>query len=48
MTNPVENELDNLPSDENMQDEADNITVVDPTDEWTQFRLDMATDMFNT
>ena len=44
---PVEDEFDDLTLDENMQDNIENITVVDPTDEWIQFRLNMAGNMFN-
>ncbi|XP_039138704.1 protein ALP1-like [Dioscorea cayenensis subsp. rotundata] len=45
---PAESEIDNLMLGENTEDDVDNITAVDPTDEWTQFRNDMAVDMFNT
>lgn len=31
-----------------MQDETDNITIVDPTNKWVKFRIDMAIDLFNS
>jgi len=45
---PAESEVDNLMLGENTEDDVENITAVDPTNEWTQFRNDMAMDMFNT
>ena len=41
-------EVDNLTLGENVEDDIDNIATVDPTDELTQFRTNMAIDMFNT
>lgn len=45
---PAEDEVENLNLEEQQEDDIENITVVEPTDEWTQFRLDMAVDMYNT
>ncbi|XP_039135802.1 uncharacterized protein LOC120273238 [Dioscorea cayenensis subsp. rotundata] len=45
---PAENELELLHSEEDMQDDIENITIVDPTDEWTQFRVDMATNIMDS
>lgn len=44
---PAEYEINNLPIEETMEDDPDNIMAVEPTDEWTKFRIDMAEDMFN-
>lgn len=45
---PVEVEVDGLMLGENTKDDVDNNIVVDPTDEWSQFRNDMAMVMFYT
>lgn len=36
---PVEDEVDTLPQKENARDDTDNIIVIEPFDEWTQFKL---------
>ena len=41
-------EFNNLMMEESTEDDIDIITAIDPTNEWAQFRLDMAIDMFNT
>ena len=45
---PREAEVDNLMLGENIEDDVDNVAIVDTANEWTQFRNDMAVDMFNT
>ena len=42
----MEDDIANLTLEENLEDDIKNITIVEPTDEWTQFRLNMAIDMF--
>ena len=44
----VEDEVNNLMTEESTEDDIDSITIVDPIDERAQLRLDMVTDMFNT
>lgn len=45
---PTKDEVDNLTLEESTKDNIDNIIVVEPIDEWTQFRLGMTNDKFNT
>lgn len=44
---PAKKEIDTLPLEENTKDDTDNVIVIEPTDEWSQCRLDMVMDMFN-
>lgn len=45
---PTEDEDDALPIEDSTPYEPNNITAIDPTDEWSQFRVNMALDMFST
>ncbi|XP_039128388.1 protein ALP1-like [Dioscorea cayenensis subsp. rotundata] len=45
---PAEDEVGTLSLEENIEDEIGNITTVEPTNEWTELRNQMAVDMFNT
>ena len=42
----MEDDIANLTLEKNLEDDIKNITIVEATDEWTQFRLNMAIDMF--
>ena len=44
----AKDEVDTLIFEKNTYDDTDNITTIGQTNEWSQFRLDMAKDMFNT
>ncbi|XP_039118482.1 uncharacterized protein LOC120254445 [Dioscorea cayenensis subsp. rotundata] len=44
---PVEDDVSDATL-EGAQDDIENIIVVEPTEEWTQFRLNISVDMFNT
>ena len=44
----IETEVDNLTLRESIEENAYNITTIGPTDEWIQYRLDMAVDMLST
>lgn len=45
---PSEEEVGTTSLNESIDDDTNNIVTVQPTDEWTQFRHEMAIDMFNT